>query len=771
MQIYVADKVKNTIATINYKEKFDNNIIEFSVRSSTANEDGISTSFAGQFDTYLNVHIDDLDEYVLKCCKSLYSVNVLKYCSEQGIPISDLKMNVIIQEMINPEYSGILFTSNPQGILNESVIVVGPGVGAGIVEDKVDTTSYYYNTTDNIYYYETSSDNCVILSEERVEELIDVSKKLQELFGDKLDIEFAVKDRILYILQARKITTLKDDNILVLDNSNIVESYPGISLPFTESFVNMAYTGVFKGLCSRTIKNKKYLASREDVYNNMVGSCNGRIYYKISNWYELIKGMPFRKKLIKNWQEMLGVQVKTYDDSRVKISPFTRMATYVNIVKELVYVQKNMTKLNEDFVEINDYFKKHCSKDLTNRELVELFNKVKEKVLDNWDITLVNDMYAFIYTGLLKAMLKMDKVDNYEQVINDYISGITNIESVKPIKGLLNLAKMALDKDMVGKDPTLDKEFNKAYKEYIDTYGDRALEELKIESKTFRSNPELLMEKIINYTKDREKFEKMLENIESEPMELNKENLGKACFIDRCIIKSFSKRAMKGIQSREISRLNRSRIYGIVRTIMLQIGKNYEREGALDNYRDIFYLYMDELFSIIENEDMYSNASDKTIDVVTSDDFIKIIKERKEKYKMYRQLPAYTRLIFAGESFDKNHVNINSVNLYEESKNLKGIPCSIGEVSGEVLVINDISEAKDVKDKILVTKMTDPGWVFLLVEAKGIITEKGSLLSHTAIISRELGIPAVVGVHNVCNKLSSGDKVKLNGNTGEIEVI
>lgn len=764
LQMFLAKNVKKTLEGFNCDEKFakvldsDRKISEFSVRSSTANEDGESTSFAGQFDTYLNVSYKNLEEYILRCVKSLYKINVLSYCYEQGISLEELKINVIIQEMVEPEYSGILFTSNPQGLLNESVIVVGPGVGSLVVEDKVDTTTYYYNTTDDLYYYEKQSDNCVILSEERVDELINLSKKLQELFGDKLDIEFAVCDGILYVLQARKITTLTDDNILILDNSNIVESYPGVSLPFTESFVNLAYTGVFKGLCHRIIKDKDYLNSLEDVYSNMVGSCNGRMYYKISNWYKILKGMPSSKKIIKNWQEMLGVSIKSYDDSKIKLSVFTKMAVYANVLKELSNSQKNMADLNKDFVEINTYFKQKFSKDLSNKELVDLFNEVKKKVLDNWDITLVNDMYAFIYTGLLKGMLKMDKVPEYEQVTNDYISGITNIESMKPIKGLLELAKLAIDRDMIGKEPSKDKVFEEAFYDYIDKYGDRALEELKIESKTFRSNPELLIEKISTYTQDREKFNKMLENINSEPYELDKNNLGKACFIDRTIIKSLSKKATNGIQSREISRLNRSRIYGIVRTIILQIGKNFEREDKIETYEDIFYLYMDEIFDYIQDEER-------------SIDFKELIKERKDKYKLYRELPAYTRLVFLGDIFQKNHLAINSVDLYENSKALRGIPCSCGEIEGEVLVINDVTQAKDVKDKILVTKMTDPGWVFLLVEAKGIITEKGSLLSHTAIISRELNIPSVVGVNNVCNILKTGDKVRLNGNTGEIEVI
>ena len=764
LQMLITDKIEHSLENIEFYERFarenvtEENIPEFSVRSSTANEDGEKTSFAGQFDTYLNVSYKDISKCVLNCCKSLYKVNVLKYCGEQGIPIEDLKMNVVVQEMIEPEYSGIMFTANPQGLLNETVIVVGPGVGAYVVEDKVDTTTYYYNTTDNLYYYETQSDECVILSEERVNELMNVSKKLQEIFGSYLDIEFAVRDAVLYILQARKITTIDDTNTLIFDNSNIVESYPGVSLPFTDSFVNVAYTGVFKGLCTRIIRNKRLLESLEDNFNNMVGSCNGRMYYKISNWYTLIKCMPFRKKLIKIWQDMLGVGVKTYDDSKVKMSLFTRLSVYKNAVSELMHVQKNMAKLNEDFTDINKYFKENYSEELSNKELVSLYENVKAKVLDNWDITLLNDMYAFIFTGLLKSMLKMDKVENYETVVNDYISGISNIESMKPISGLLQLSKLAVDKGMVGKNPCEDKEFEEAFNEYIDSYGDRALEELKIESETFRSNPALFVEKIVSYTEDREKFNSMLEGLNVDGVELKDSDLGKACFIDRGIIRFLAKKATKGIQSREISRLNRSRIYGIVRSIVLQIGNNYQKEGLLDNYRDVFYLKLEELFDYI---------NEKNTDL----DMKKLVDERKEKYNLYNQLPAYSRLVFAGESFDKNHTNVNSVNVSENCDKLKGTPCSNGCVEGEVLVINNVSEAKDIKDKILVTKMTDPGWVFLLVEAKGIITEKGSLLSHTAIISRELNIPSVVGVKNVCNILKTGDRVRLNGNTGEVEVI
>ena len=148
-----------------------------------------------------------------------------------------------------------------------------------------------------------------------------------------------------------------------------------------------------------------------------------------------------------------------------------------------------------------------------------------------------------------------------------------------------------------------------------------------------------------------------------------------------------------------------------------------------------------------------------------------LIKSRKKEYELYKELPAYTRLIFAGKEFNKNHTNINSHKVFNDEKELRGIPCSNGKVTKEALVITNVNETLDVKDKILITKMTDPGWVFLLATASGVVSEKGSLLSHTAIISRELKIPAIVGVENLLNTIHTGDLIEMDGNKGTIKII
>ena len=409
---------------------------KYAVRSSSNIEDGKNDSFAGQFDTYLNVEKEELNTKIIQCFKSLYNENVLDYVRKKKIDIKELKMNVIIQEMVQSDYSGIIFTANPQGILNESVIVVGEGLGEEVVSDRIKTTSYFYNLNDNLYYFEGEND---YLSKSQIEELIDISQNITKILGKYLDIEFGIFNKQVYILQARKITTIEDSNPLILDNSNIVESYPGISLPLTISFVNSIYSGVFEGVSRRILKNEKELAKHTEVFKNMVGSANGRIYYKISNWYTIIKFLPFSKKIIPIWQEMLGVKNKKYDNEKVKLSFIVRMMTYINSFYELAKVPKNMEKLNIKFITINDEFYKEFNSSLNEEEVMNLYNKVGRELFSCWDITLLNDTYTFIFTGLLKNRLKK-KYENYEEMSNKYISGISNIESMKPIKELITLA-------------------------------------------------------------------------------------------------------------------------------------------------------------------------------------------------------------------------------------------------------------------------------------------------------------------------------------------
>ncbi len=705
---------------------------KFSVRSSSCVEDSAENSFAGQFDTFLNVERGDIAERITDCVCSLYNENVLVYMERAGLDISLLKMNVIVQKMVNSDFSGIVFSANPQGILNETVIVAGRGLGENVVSDKIDTTSYYYSLTDNIYYYDGKEN---LLSDEKVHEIIDVSKIICKHIGKYTDIEFAIENNELFILQARPITTLSDEKPIIFDNSNIVESYPGLSLPLTVSFVEKVFAGVFKDAGRRLLKNKKELEKRYDILENTVGTSNGRIYYNLNSWYSAIKFLPFSKKIIAVWQELVGVKYKEYDESENEINPLVKASVYFNTLTELIATPHNMKKLNERFVDIKNYVYRRFEENMTAKEIFELYDKIEDKLLSCWGITLLNDTYAFIFTGLLKARLKK-KFRNHEELANSYISGITDIESMKPVR---EMVRIAVEKDGMTKD-----EYNRHVSEYLDVYGDRCLEELKLETETFRTNPAMFEAKIREFAQDKEKLVQLLDEKKNE-IDIKIDPL----------TKFLSNRCMLGIGNREIQRLNRSRIFGMVREAVLRMGEIYVKQNCIETKRDVFYLTLDELRSL----------ADKPCDMRET------VYARKKKYEMYSLLPAYSRIIFSEKAFDKNHRNINMTAMQSSGNEMLGVPCSNGIVEGEAYIVTDVQKAEDVKDKILITKTTDPGWVFLLAQAKGIISEKGSLLSHTAIISRELGIPAVVGIDGVMSNVKNGDTVRLDGATGVVKII
>lgn len=709
-----------------------------SVRSSADVEDGASDSFAGQFDTFLGVAKKDLQEKIDLCMKSASNEGAAEYIKQRDIG-RDVKMSVIVQRMIDADVSGVMFTSNPQGIMNECVITVGKGTGDNVVSDRTDTTSYYFNTNDGLYYYEGEKDR---LTSSQIHELIRISEKIKELIGDYLDIEFSVKDGKIYILQARKITTFADcdpSKFLILDNSNIVESYPNLSLPLTCGFVGFVYSGVFEGLCRRIIGEGKYLDALKPVFGNMVGNVNGRMYYKISNWYTLIKFLPFKKKIIPVWQEMLGVKNKTYDKKQdMKVSLAERMRINHRIISSFRNSPKEMEKLNETFIRINEDFYKSYHEGMSNEELIEQFRIIEKKLFACWDITLINDLYTFVHTGLLKHFLAK-KYDDADDKTNEFLSGITNIESLKPVRAMIDLAYSKKDLS--------EEEFDVRMNEYIKLYGDRNLEELKLESPTFRTNPELLAKKISEYCEDSAKLEEIHKSIMSdEKRDMKGESR---------TVRKLAAKCATGIANREISRLNRSRIFGMVREIVRSLGKNFCRDGYIESEKDIFYLTYDEMFKMV-NEPF--DARER-------------VSQRRNEYRMYKCLPAFSRLVFEKEEFSKHHVNVNSHRMISESGVMQGVPCSGGVSEGEALVIEDISMLENSKDRILVTKMTDPGWVFYLASAKGVISQKGSILSHTAIISREIGIPSIVGVADVMTRINTGDIVRMDGSSGRVEIV
>lgn len=306
----------------------------YAVRSSSVEEDSDNFSFAGQFETFLYVRKENIIEKIKEVWLSSFSSHVMKYRKEGNINNEINVPAVIIQEMVNSEKAGVAFSVNPvNGNAAELVISGTYGLGTSIVDGDENGDLYIYNKNTReikkeiktkkirqildfenkkIKTEEINIDN-EILNEKEVAELGENIINIEKCYGRPQDIEWAYENGKLYILQSRPITTLKKDtdnmsNIIIWDNSNIVESYPGISLPLTFSFIRTAYSGVYKRFSEITGVPAKVVESYQVVYDNMLGLLKGRVYYNLINWYKLLLLFPNVKNNSKFMEQMMGVK-------------------------------------------------------------------------------------------------------------------------------------------------------------------------------------------------------------------------------------------------------------------------------------------------------------------------------------------------------------------------------------------------------------------------------------------------------------------------------
>ena len=542
----------------------------FAVRSNFSSEDSGEHSFAGQFLTRLNVKREKVQEAVQEVFASYDGSLDYKEKANRGKVEYDLKQQgkaeqnenterqenaeqqenieqkkadllvetVLIQEMLFPEKSGVLFTKNPKGILSEMVVVLGQGLGDKVVEDQENVLTYHYFPGECLY--QEGQGTGLGLDEDELKTLFNLGEEIEQLFQKPMDIEFAIEKGKIYILQARAITTL-DMHLptRILDNSNISESFPGICLPLSESFAGEMYSGIFTSLGRRFLGKK--VSSYEELFQRMVGGFSGRMYYEISSWYDILRLLPFSGKIIPVWQGMLGVSNEEISFSKKKPGFFLKCRITLLFCYYFIVSQRKMKELDKFFQERYAEYGKRVEEEEEAQALYRIFLEMKEDLLREWDITLMNDMVSFISTHLYGKKMAF------------------SLETMKPVRALSTLKAVARKHGLDSE------EYRKEKKSYISAYGDRIEGELKLETRTYRSNEELLDRWILDAleTEKTDYSEKDCE--ETSRMEKPSEQKQRKSFLYRL--------AESSCNNREISRLHRTRCFGLMRRIVDKIGE------------------------------------------------------------------------------------------------------------------------------------------------------------------------------------------------------
>ena len=409
----------------------------------------------------------------------------------------------------------------------------------------------------------------------------------------------------------------------------------------------------------------------------------------------------------------------------------------------------------------SNYENKNFSR-LSNQELLADFHKLNKNLGAKWIVPVLNGFFAFLLFSLLKKMFKKSRLKNkYPNFVNDILYSQGDVISVVIVKQFQRLVNTILsDNDLkelfnteqevaILKKISSDYlDFKKQFDFYIFNYGERCGDgELKIETINYKEEPinfiSILKSNAIgsvqNKTSVRDfSYKKVIcENYKFNP-------------IKKYILLILIKATLNRIRDRENYRFYRTKGFDIVRKIFRAMDHNLYNEKQIDQPGDSLYLELNEL----TNTEIFSN-------------YKSIISNRKKEYEVYRNKNRANRYNQKGSNFipaeTKKINNVKGI--------IKGIACSSGTITGEVVIIkNDNIENMDIPGKILVANYFEPAWINLFSKASGIISERGGLLSHTAILCREMGIPAVVGVKGILSAIQQGDIVQLNGETGEIQI-
>ncbi len=708
------------------------------VRSSALDEDGAQHSFAGQLDSFLFVLPEDVPDRVVAVWRSGFSDRILAYRREHGLSPMPSPPAVLIQRMAKADASGVAFSVDPvTGDQAIAVVAAVYGIGTALVSGESDADTYSVDREGTIvrrsvahktsaHHFDSEGESGVrtvpipevladrpAITDDQVQEIAWLARTAARRFGRPQDIEWAVEKGTVYLLQSRPITSLAgmvDPNaaLALWDNSNIAESYSGITTPLTFSFARRAYEEVYRQFLRILSVPEDAIADNDETLKRMLGLIRGRIYYNLGNWYRVLALLPGYTLNREFMEQMMGVREPIPDGLLPKRPPAAGLdrlrdaARLTGMVVGLWMSHRRLPASIKAFhARLDDALAEGPIKlpDMRADELAAEYRKLERRLLTSWDAPLVNDFFAMIAYGLLGRLLDQWCAGKADGLRNDLLSGQSGIISAEPARLVRELGEIAREDPKfvdILQHGTLDqildslgdqRDFQSKYDAYLAKFGDRCISELKLESLTLEDNPLPLLRSAGQFA-GREKAEKAPAADRSIAVKAE-ERVRK--LLERQPVREYLydivlRGAQGRIRDRENLRFERTRLFGRVRRIFLEIGRRFAAAELLAEPRDVFYLEVGEVLGFIEG-------------TATSTDFKGLVSLRRAEYLRYESMPApsdrfETRgMVSYGNTYrparkdgklDSGATAAAPGGRGDSGKRLTGIGCSPGVVCGPI---------------------------------------------------------------------------------------
>ena len=744
---------EETIKTIN--EMLDSKKL-YAVRSSGTKEDLEGFSFAGQYETFLNTKFKDIYENIVNCYKSMFSNVILSYFINNNISFDNLAMSVIVQEMVNSDYSGICFTLNPiTGDDKEMLIEVGEGLGENIVSGQNKPEQYFYNWFNDDLYYSKSNK---LITGEIIKSIVPTFYEIMSYFGYPCDIEFAIENNKLYILQSRAITKIKYQKYnYIWSTADFKDG--GVSASVCTPYMWSLYEYIWEYTLKKFILDSKIL--KEDELPKKLGDMfYGRPYWNLS-----------AVKL--TMSRIIGYKERDFD-SEYGITPTYEGDGEVTkaSLKSLYRIAK-IALAQRKIVKERDAKKEELKFDLLNKyyNYKDLYNHKKIPDIKEYFYKLTHDDYLYsestyfwqIFINTVHQSLKKDSLLKYIEE-EDYLTLIGNIDDIShllPFYDMWDVSRLIREdkeaakfwknssiEDII-KDFNANKKtkINKEIDKVIGDYGYHSDKELDVTYPCYYEDITPIISNIRDLSllddsfspkedikRGKKRYTDKLESIKKKIGEGNYKNL------EKMIVKI---RDM--LWWREEFRDISTRFYYLIRIYTIELAKELVKEKVLDDENDIWFLKVGNLWDFLDGK-------------LNKDDLYDIININKDYYNAFRNYMSENEI---GSVFENND------NIPKSS--MRGLGANNGIVTGVARVIESFDEIDRLeKNDILVTKFTDTGWTPKFAILSGIVTEFGGILCHAAIVSREYGIPCIVSCTNIMSQIKDGEIITINGTTGEV---
>ncbi|MBC1513141.1 phosphoenolpyruvate synthase [Listeria booriae] len=751
----------------------------YAIRSSATAEDLPTASFAGQHDTYLNIiGKTEILKYIKKCWASLFTDRAIVYRIQNNFEHTDVKLSVVIQQMVFPSASGILFTADPiTGNRKTLSIDASFGLGEALVSGLV--SADVYKVQENtiiekniaikklaIYSIKTGGTETKSLpadqqtnqtiTDRQILQLEKLGRSIEAYFGKPQDIEWCLADDQFYIVQSRPITTLfpvpKE-----ADNEHHVYLSVGHQQMMTDPIkpLGLAFYLLITPAPMRIAGGRLFV----DITPNLAAPASREI---------LINGIGQSDPLMKDAIETIVaregfIETNTTEEARPipipsadkPIENIPEIATSLIVNNEASLAKLKQTIQTKSGSAVFDLiledipeFKRVLFNADNLRVLLNAMNAatwLNEKMQEWLGETNVADTLSQSVDNNITAEMGLELLD-VADAIRPYPEVIAFLQNTKDPNFLEKLG------DIQGGEATRD-----AITTYLDKYGMRCAGEIDISRTRWSEDPTILIPMILSNIKNfqpnasHQKFEQARE----EALQKEQDLLAR--------LKKLPEGEQKAAKTKEVITVLRNLTgyreypkygminrYFIYKQALLKEAAQLVQAGIIKEPEDIFYLDFEELHEVVRTEQL-----DYTI-----------ITTRKADYNQFDKLTPPRVLTSDGEIITGKY---KRENLPPDA--IIGLPVSSGTIEGRARVILNMAEANLEEGDILITPFTDPSWTPLFVSIKGLVTEVGGLMTHGAVIAREYGLPAVIGVENATTRIQDGGQIRVNGTEGYIEIL